>query len=305
MSRYYASHIPFINDISGHILFAGGKRIRPLLTVFSAKLCGKDIDDEVYDLALIPEYLHAASLLHDDVVDGGKLRRGKPPAYEIWGNKGAVLAGDFLYAKAIVLATSFGDIRIAKTIAETVGLMSEGEVLQLLHAREPNFDEKTYLDVIYRKTTALISASCKIGALFARGDDARVKALSDYGLYLGQAFQMIDDLLDYTADSREFGKAVGTDLAEGKLTLPLVAGLDMASNVEKEKLLLILKKKGPSTEKLNWVKDLLETTGAFGYTRQKAEGLIEAGCDMLDIFEPSWERDILKGLARFVIERRK
>ncbi len=305
MSRYYASNIPFINEISGHILFAGGKKIRPLLAVFSAKLCGLNTDGKVYDLALIPEYLHAASLLHDDVVDGGKLRRGKPSAYEIWGNQGTVLAGDFLYAKAIELATRFSDIRIARTIAETVELMSEGEVLQLLHAKEPNFDEKTYLDIIYRKTTALISASCKIGAVFAGGDDKEISALSDYGFYLGQAFQMIDDLLDYTADSGELGKAIGTDLAEGKLTLPLVAGLEMAAGAEKERLLLILKKKGHTKEELDWVRDLLDTTGAFRYTRQKAEGLIEAGCGILDIFKPSWERDVLKGLARFVIERRK
>ncbi|MGQ9812072.1 MAG: polyprenyl synthetase family protein [Dissulfurimicrobium sp.] len=307
ISSHFASHIPFINEISGHILFAGGKRIRPLLTVFAAKLCGEDTEDtnEAYDLALVPEYLHAASLLHDDVVDGGKLRRGKPPAYTIWGNKAAVLAGDFLYARAIELATRFNDVRIARATAETVALMSEGEILQLLHSKDPGFDEKTYMEVIYRKTAALISMSCRIGAIFARADDARVKALVDYGLCLGQAFQMIDDLLDYTADSKEFGKTIGADLAEGKLTLPLVHGFSAANSKEKKRLLSILKNEEHSTEEFIWVKELLEATGAFAYTKKKAESLIKIGCKGLDIFGPSETADILKRLAIFVIERKK
>lgn len=304
ISNHFASHIPFINEISGHILFAGGKRIRPLLTVFSAKLCGKDTDD-IYDLAMVPEYLHAASLLHDDVVDGGKLRRGRPPAYTIWGNKATVLAGDFLYARAIELATRFDDIHIARTTAETVALMSEGEILQLLHSKKPSFDEKTYMDVIYRKTAALISMSCKIGAFSAGADDVRVKALADYGLCLGQAFQMIDDLLDYTADSKELGKATGTDLAEGKLTLPLVFGLNAVNAEEKKRLAALLNKGRTTPAELTWVKELLDATGAFSYTKDKAEGLIKTGCDGLDIFGDSEIIEILKRLAAFVIERKK
>ncbi|MGB9712815.1 MAG: polyprenyl synthetase family protein [Dissulfurimicrobium sp.] len=305
MSSCFASHMPFINEITGHILFAGGKKVRPLLTVLSAILCGREID-EAYDLALVPEYLHAASLLHDDVVDDGKLRRGKPPAYTIWGNKATVLAGDFLYARAIELATRFEDIRIARVTAETVALMSEGEVMQLLHSKNPDFfDEQTYMDIIYRKTAALISMSCKIGALFAGADDTRVNALSNYGLCLGKAFQMIDDLLDYTADTKEFGKAVGADLAEGKLTLPLVYGLSIASPKEKSEIFLILKKDKHSPEELAWIKDLLETKGAFKYTKDKAEELIRIGCNGLDIFGSSETAGILKRLARFVVERRK
>ena len=304
LNRHFASHIPFINEISQYILFAGGKRLRPLLTVCAARLLGRD-DEDVFNLSAVPEYLHAASLLHDDVVDGGVMRRGRSPAYKIWGNKATVLVGDFLYAKALNLASRFDDIRIAKAIAETVALMSEGEILQLLQVETPSFDEKTYLEIINKKTASLISVSCKIGALFAGAGKSEVQALSDYGLYLGQAFQMIDDILDYTADTSELGKAIGTDLAEGKITLPLVVAIEKASSREKVMLSKLLRGGNISEKKLVWVKDLLVDTGGLDYTHRRAKALIGMACKGLEIFAPVETKDLLHDLAWFVLERRK
>jgi octaprenyl-diphosphate synthase len=304
LNRHFASHIPFVNEVSQYILFAGGKRLRPLLTVCAARLCGRD-DDAVFDLSAVPEYLHAASLLHDDVVDGGVMRRGKSPAYKIWGNKATVLVGDFLYARAIELASRFGDARIAKAIAETVALMSEGEIIQLLQAKTPSFGEEAYLEIINRKTASLISSSCKIGALLAGAGKSEVQALSDYGLYLGQAFQMIDDILDYTADSGELGKGIGADLAEGKITLPLVVAIEKASSIEKDRLLQVLSGGNPSEKELVWVKDLLSSTGGLDYTHSRAQSLVGMACESLGIFTPLETKDLLHGLAWFVLERHK
>ncbi|OPL13636.1 MAG: hypothetical protein AVO38_02810 [delta proteobacterium ML8_D] len=304
LNRHFASHIPFINEISRYILFAGGKRLRPLLTVCAARLLGRD-DEDVFNLSAVPEYLHAASLLHDDVVDGGVMRRGRSPAYKIWGNKATVLVGDFLYAKALNLASRFDDIRIAKAIAETVALMPEGEILQLLQVETPSFDEKTYLEIINKKTASLISVSCKIGALFAGAERSEVQALSDYGLYLGQAFQMIDDILDYTADTSELGKAIGTDLAEGKITLPLVVAIEKASSKEKIMLSQLLRDGNISEKKLVWVKDLLVDTGGLDYTHRRAKALVGMACKGLEIFAPAETKDLLHDLAWFVLERRK
>ena len=304
LRRHFASHISFVNQVSSHILFAGGKRLRPLLTVCAAKLCGYE-GDEIYDLSAVPEYLHAASLLHDDVVDAGEMRRGKTPAYKIWGNNAAVLVGDFLYARAIELATRFEDVRIASSISKTVALMSEGEIIQLLHAKVPSFDEKTYLDIIYRKTAALISTSCRIGALMAKGNIDQVESLSNYGLYLGQAFQMIDDVLDYTADSNEFGKVIGTDLAEGKLTLPIVIALEKAPRKKRERLMNLLCQGYALSSDFFWVRQLLMETGGIRYTMKKAKRLIESACESLDIFPDSKIKTNMKILGFYVLERKK
>ena len=183
--------------------------------------------------------------------------------------------------------------------------MSEGEIIQLLQAKTPSFDEKTYLEIINRKTASLISASCKIGALLAGAGKSEMLALSDYGLYLGQAFQMIDDILDYTADASELGKAIGTDVAEGKITLPLVVAIEKASSREKEELLQILMGGSPSEKELVWVKDLLADTGGLDYTRSRAKALVGMACEGLETFAPLETKDLLHSLAWFVLERHK
>ncbi len=304
LSDHFKSYVPFITEVSSYILFAGGKRLRPLLTVLAARLCGRH-DQQVYELSAVPEYLHVASLLHDDVVDAGELRRGRPPAYKKWGNKAAILTGDFLYARAIYLASNFGDVRIASTIAKTVSLMAEGEVLQLLRAKTIDFDENTYNDVIYRKTAALIHASCKIGALWAGAEEKKIVALEEYGIKLGLAFQMIDDLLDYTADTSELGKKTGTDLAEGKITLPVVIAFQRVDERDRRYLKRLFESKIVLDKDFDRVKDILLDTGAATYTKEKAKELIDDACEGLSCFAQVKEKRVLEDIARYVIERRK
>ncbi len=304
MNRHFASHIPFVNEVSEYILFAGGKRFRPLLTVYAARLCGRD-DEVVFDLSVVPEYLHAASLLHDDVVDEGILRRGKPPAYKVWGNKAAVLVGDYLYARAIDLASSFGNVLIAKAIAQTVALMAEGEIIQLLEAKTPTYTEEAYEKVIDRKTASLISVSCRIGALLAGATEGEVELLARYGYHLGKAFQIVDDVLDYTAEEEEFGKALGTDFAEGKVTLPVIVALERASSRDRSRLKHLLESRSATGEDLFWIRELLDETGGIEYAKKKAEELIETATDAIKDFKESQARDLLCDLAWFVAYRRK
>lgn len=303
MTRHFQSHLPFVNDICGHILFAGGKRIRPLLTVLFGRLCGLDTQ-QLYDLSVTPEYLHAASLLHDDVIDGGDMRRGKPAAYRIWGNKATILAGDFLYARAIYLASSFGKAAIAQTIAETVARMSEGEILQLQRIGNTSFDENAYLQIVEYKTASLIATSCKIGALLADATQEQIAAAHSYGHFLGIAFQIIDDALDYTADPKEAGKGIGTDLSEGKLTLPLAATLQMANSKDKAWLHATLAQKDFSDSSLIRIQKIIQESGALAYTMNKAHNFINQAIEGLDIFENSPIRQQLTCIAHFVAERK-
>ena len=305
MTRRFSSHLPFVNEVSEYILFSGGKRIRPFLSVCSARICGHDGDEAVYDLSVVPEYLHAASLLHDDVIDGGEVRRGKPAAYKVWGNKATVLVGDHLYAKAIELASSFNDVRISKTISGTVALMSEGEIIQLLESQKSSFNEETYYKIIHRKTAALISASCRIGALFAGADDEKVEALTTYGHNLGLVFQIVDDMLDFTADEDELGKSLGKDLSEGKITLPIAHAMAKSSKDDHETLLRILAFENITQEDLNRVCDILEKTGSLNMCRKKAESLINEACKKLSLFPDSATKTLLLELAAYVLKRRR
>lgn len=304
MTRHFQSHLPFVNEICGHILFAGGKRIRPLLTVLFGRLCGID-DQRLYDLSVTPEYLHAASLLHDDVIDGGEMRRGKPAAYKIWGNKATILAGDFLYARAIHLASSFDKAAIAQTIAETVARMSEGEILQLQRIGNTSFDEDAYLRIVEYKTASLIATSCKIGALLADAAQKQIAAAHGYGHSLGIAFQIIDDALDYTANPEEAGKGIGTDLSEGKLTLPLAAALRMANSDDRTWLNSTLAQKDFSADSLPRIQKIIQESGALTYTMNRAHGFIQQAITGLDIFEDSPIRQQLIHIAKFVAERKK
>ncbi len=304
MEDHFSSHLPFVNEISEYILFAGGKRFRPLLTVYASRLCGRD-DQDIYDLSVVPEYLHAASLLHDDVVDEGTLRRGRPPAYKVWGNKAAVLVGDYLYARAIDLASGFGNVLIARAIAQTVALMSEGEIIQLLDAKAPSFTEEAYNKVIDRKTASLISVSCRIGALLARASEEQVELLATYGYNLGKAFQIIDDVLDYTADVEEFGKSLGTDLAEGKVTLPVIIALKLSSPEDQSRLKALLESRAPTDQDLKWIKGLLDETGGIDYAQKRAIEHIDRAVKCLDAFPESEARQLLTDLAWFVAFRRK
>ncbi len=305
LEREFSAQEPVVEEVAGHILRSGGKRIRPLLTVICGKMCGGE-EPPLYRLSAVPEYLHAASLLHDDVVDEGELRRGRPPAYKIWGNKRTILVGDYLYAKAIHLAASFGLASIASTIAETVAYMAEGEILQLQYAQGPRYDQELYFRVIFRKTAVLIGAACKVGGLLAGAAGSMASALWEYGTNLGMAFQIVDDLLDLTADEAELGKAVGTDIADGKRTLPLLLALERAPDPEAHWLRSLLEAgRLPSPEEMARVRALLQETRALEDAGVRAREFGAAAVDALVVAQPGPEKRFLEELVEFVLTRRR
>ena len=221
-------YFDLVSDIASHILFAGGKRLRPLLMILSAKICGNTKKDSAA-ISSIFEYLHTASLLHDDLIDDASMRRGKPVAHSIWGNAAAVLTGDFLLARSLSIAAKTGIPEVIEAIAEITEYMSQGEIFQLMNKQRLDLSEKEYMEIIKCKTAVLFRGACRTGALVAGASRDKKDALSLYGMNLGIAFQMADDLLDYTADSKLLGKKTGADIREGKLTLPVIYALKQAN----------------------------------------------------------------------------
>ena len=295
-------------EVLEYALFKGGKRIRPLLCILTADLCGNNSKD-IYPLAIAFEYLHVATLLHDDVIDHADTRRGRPAANTIFGLSPAILAGDFLHARSMFLVGILGGKQSLQLICKATEAMVAGEFLQLANAQNFNQAEKDYFAVIEGKTALFIGAVCEIGGIFAGADAKKIKALKDYGANLGKAFQIKDDLLDYLGDPAKTGKKVGNDFCEGKMTLPLIHALNMAGKTEKTFLLNLLKgKKSQRRTQIEKVKDIIATNGGFAYAHQLAAELIAAGIAGLDIFtaeENGQIVDTLTGLAGYVIHRDK
>jgi octaprenyl-diphosphate synthase len=295
--------LPLVSDVAKYIMFSGGKRIRPLLMVLSARLCGyKGSYDKT--LSVVFEYLHAATLLHDDLVDGADVRRGNPVAHSIWGNPATVLVGDFLLARSIAIAAKTERTSIINVLADTTAKMSEGEIYQLLHRGDLSVDEAGYQEIIERKTACLIQAACQVGALLAEAPDERVHALSDYGYHLGVAFQMADDLLDYTADAGELGKAIGTDLREGKLTLPIIHALDRAGKEDRQRLEAIISQEDLTASDFEAVLEVLNRLGSIEYTRGRAQEYVDRAKTCLGPFSLSPRKTLLEQLADYVLARR-
>ncbi|MCS7200470.1 MAG: polyprenyl synthetase family protein [Caldimicrobium sp.] len=303
LQRLCISQHPFINQVSEYILFSGGKRIRPLLCVLSAKALGEDSKDQLYQTSLLFEYLHVATLLHDDVVDSAEFRRGRKAARNLWGNQATILVGDYLYAKALKIASSLKNPNIMEAITETTFLMSEGEILQLLHLDDTYLSEASYNEIIYRKTAALISCSCKVGAILSGGSSSQVDSLGNYGLNLGMAFQIIDDLLDYLGS--ETGKDRGKDFREGKITLPVILALDSASETDRERLITLLKKRDSSQEDFQIAFSIIEKNGGFQRSLQKAKDFTMQAKEFLKEIPDSLYKDSLFFIADFILERKK
>jgi octaprenyl-diphosphate synthase len=261
------THVPLIAEVGRHILLSGGKRIRPLLFILAARMCGCQ-GNHLSDFSTIFEYLHAATLLHDDVIDAANLRRGVSTANTIWGNQAVILVGDFLLAKSLSLAVSTDKLKILKVLSHATTMMAEGEILQLLHAGNLKITEAEYFEVITRKTAILMSAACQIGAILGGVPLAQEEALSQMGLNLGISFQVIDDILDYTGDERELGKQVCADLREGRVTLPLIHALARANPADKEHLEAIARELTP--ESSLELKLLLDKYGALDHARAVA-----------------------------------
>ncbi len=298
------SHVPFISNVSRYILFSGGKRIRPLLMILSARMCDYR-GDHKFELSTIFEYLHAATLLHDDVVDNAEIRRGKAPAKNIYGNQAVILVGDFLYSKSLLLSALQGNIRIMEALLRATTLMAEGEVLQLLNAENLEITDNEYLQVIYRKTAVLMAAACQVGAILGKACAEKEEALRSYGENLGTAFQLTDDILDYTADIKEFGKKVGNDLREGKVTLPLIHTLNQINDRDHRLLKETLLKDHIGQDDFIAVRKLIEKYGGFDYAYARAQESSKKATESLSIFPPSPTKDILLGAAEYILTRRR
>jgi octaprenyl-diphosphate synthase len=301
--RNLASDVPLIPQVGRYILGSGGKRIRPLLLLLSARLAGYR-GERTIPLAAIMEFIHTATLLHDDVVDNADLRRGRQAARAVWGNSASVLVGDFLFSKSFSLMTSHGDMRILAAVSKATTHMAEGEVLQLTKVCDIGITEEEYLEVVTNKTAVLIAAACEVGGLLGNLSEEKVAALRRFGLELGTAFQLTDDCLDYIADEEEFGKAVGSDLAEGKITLPMLHTIGKCAKDERGRLADIICKEEPDGDDLAFVMGLIGKYGGIAVTRERALARVNAAKASLAVFEPSSDRAALEEVADFVVTRR-
>jgi len=296
-------YLDLVFQAASHILFSGGKRLRPLLMVLSARICGYDGD---YDktFSTIFEYLHAATLLHDDLVDDATLRRGKPVANSIWDNATAVLVGDFLLARSLSIAAETGIPRVIKVIAEVTENMSQGEIHQLMIKGRLDLPEEDYMEVIRRKTAVLFQGACRVSAIIADAPETEEAALSEYGFNIGIAFQMTDDLLDYTFDTAVLGKAVGADLKEGKLTLPVIYSLKAARPEDRSLMERIIKDNDFSVQDFKILTEMLKRYGGMAYTRNLAKEHVKKAKDALSIFKPSTTKEILLMIADYSVARK-
>lgn len=295
------SHVPLISEVGKHILLSGGKRIRPLLFILAARLSGYR-EDHLFDISTIFEYLHAATLLHDDVVDGATVRRGLTSANTIWGNQAVILVGDFLLSKALNIAVSTDRIRVMQVLAQTTIKMAEGEILQLLHTGNLEMTEDDYLEVITRKTAILMSAACQIGGILGGVPPAQELALRDFGLNLGITFQIVDDILDYTGNLQELGKPVGADLKEGKVTLPLIHALSHAQPQERQRLRELARASDRETI-ISELKPTLEKYGSLDHARQWARRYTAQAQECLGVFPPSLEKTLFIEITNYLVER--
>jgi len=301
ITRRLRSDVALVNSVAHYIVGGGGKRLRPLITLLAARACGYRGERHIITAAII-EFIHTATLLHDDVVDASDLRRGQDTANSIFGNEASVLVGDFLYSRAFQLMVQVGQMRIMDVLADATNTIAEGEVLQLMNCKDPETTEQRYMDVIYRKTAKLFEAGAQIGAILADQTRAVEKALVDYGRELGLAFQLVDDALDYSSNTGELGKQVGDDLAEGKPTLPLIYALQRGS--PREQLMIRRAIEQGGRDDIGAIQDTIQSTGALAYTAAKARDCADRARSALDPVPDSPFKAALSDLADFAVERR-
>jgi octaprenyl-diphosphate synthase len=288
-------------------LFNGGKRFRPLLAILAARLCGETGPD-VYQLAVAFEYLHMATLFHDDVIDNADFRRGRPSVSRAYGMVAAILAGDFLHARSMAIIGEYGGVEALKIFCRATCGIVDGEFIQLRNATNYNQSEADYFTAITGKTALLIAATTEIGSLYGGGKQQERQALKRYGNHLGCAFQIIDDLLDYLGSQSTTGKTIGNDLAEGKMTMPLILAMKRAEGKDRDQLLEILQDSVSRRKSLADVVGLIEKYNGFADTKAKAEGLVQDALSQLEIFshpDTTEDRIILEGLAQYVLTRKK
>ncbi|MGQ2966333.1 polyprenyl synthetase family protein [Methylophilus sp.] len=297
-----SSQVPLINQISEYIIHSGGKRLRPALVLMSGDLAG-GVTPAHHQLAVIIEFIHTATLLHDDVVDASDLRRGKSTANHVYGNPASVLVGDFLYSRAFQMMVRLQNMRVMEILADATNIISEGEVLQLLNVRNIGVSEQDYLQVIHFKTAKLFEAATRLGAVQCQATPAREEALATYGMHLGTAFQLIDDVLDLSGDSDKIGKTLGNDLAEGKVTLPMLYAIQQAPTAQADLVKQALLE--GQVAQLEQVLEILHAVKAFDYVRSVAQKEALLACQALDIFEPGPAKQALLDLAQFSVSRQQ
>ncbi len=294
------THVPLIAEVGRHILLSGGKRIRPLLFILAARMCGCQ-GNHLSDFSTVFEYLHAATLLHDDVIDAASVRRGASTANTIWGNQAVILVGDFLLAKALSLAVTTNKLKILQVLSQATTMMAEGEILQLLHTGDLKITEAEYFEVINRKTAILMSAACQIGAILGGASARHEEALTQMGLNLGITFQVVDDILDYIGDAKELGKEVCADLREGRITLPLIHALAQAAPKDRERLEDIARDLTP--ESVAEFRGLLDTYGSLDHARTVARTYTRLAQENLEAFSASPEKAIFQAITEELLAR--
>ncbi len=297
------SPVILIPQLAAHIVAAGGKRLRPLLTLATARLCGCEGSRHI-GIAACVEFIHTATLLHDDVVDESILRRGRESANALFGNQASVLVGDFLFARAFQLMVADGSLEVLRILAAAAATIAEGEVLQLTTQNDLATTEARYFDVIRGKTAALFAAACEVGGVIAQRPAAECAALAAYGLDLGMAFQLVDDALDYSASTAELGKTIGDDFREGKLTYPVLMAIAAATGDEAEFWNRTLGAGQQSEVDLQTALGLIEKYGTIGQTLERADGFAASAAAALGIFPPSGLRDLLLDVAHTATSRR-
>ena len=295
-----SSNVPLVEEISGYLIEAGGKRLRPLLVLLCAKACGYEGKDHI-KLAAIIEFLHTAMLLHDDVVDESILRRGRKTVNAAWGNPASVLVGDFLHSRAFEMMVEIGDIRVMEILSHATNTIAEGEVQQLGNIRNPDTTEESYIEVISRKTAMLFQAASHSATVLASANKTIEAALRDYGSHLGISFQLVDDLLDYKGNTENLGKNVGDDLAEGKVTLPLIVAMRNGNDQQRAFVRKAILSGG--VENLDSIMETVQTTGGLKYTEDYAQQERNKALRCLDKIGPSAYKESMSSMINFVVDR--
>jgi len=300
ISDNLASHVVLINQLSQHIILSGGKRLRPMLVILSARACSYQGEEDAL-LAAVVEFIHTATLLHDDVVDDSDMRRGQQTASTIWGNEAAVLVGDYLYSRAFQMMVRAQSMPIMDLLANATNTIAQGEVLQLLNINDADTSEEKYHEVIYGKTACLFEAATRIGGMLAGVDTATEQALKNYGKHLGIAFQLVDDALDYSAQSEQLGKNVGDDLAEGKPTLPLIHALQKGNAAQQTMIREAIE--NGSNQDFEAISKAIEETGALKYTLDQAQTQADMAKQAIAGLDDSVYTQALTYLADYAVER--
>jgi octaprenyl-diphosphate synthase len=300
IQKRLSSDVVLVNQLSHYIINSGGKRLRPLLSLMASRAYGYQ-GEHHYTLAAIIEFIHTATLLHDDVVDESELRRGRETANAMFGNAASVLVGDFLYSRAFEMMVDVESMKVMQILAETTNVIAEGEVMQLMNCHDADTSEQRYLDVIHAKTAKLFEAATRLGAVLCKRSAEEEKSMAAYGMHLGTAFQLIDDVLDYSSSSEEMGKNVGDDLAEGKPTLPLIYAMRNGNKEQSDIVRKAIEEGG--LDYIDQVMEAIKSTGAIEYTEQTAKSEADLAIQHIEHLPESPYKEALQGLARFSVDR--